>query len=69
MRMVMLILKRVACYASLKMVMGISGKDHTRIYRFTMFYMIEKSRGTQLFKEGKGYICDLTGRELDNIFM
>jgi hypothetical protein len=65
----MLILKRAVGYASLKMVMGISGKDHIRIYKFTMFYMIEKSRGTQLFKEGKGYVCDLTRRELDNIFM
>jgi len=43
MGMVMWILKRATSYALLKMVMGINGKDHARIYRFMMFYKIERN--------------------------
>jgi hypothetical protein len=39
----MLTLKKVAGYASLKLLMGISGKDHTWIYKFIMFYRTKRS--------------------------
>jgi hypothetical protein len=43
MGMVMLILKKATRYASLKMLMGISGKHPARIYNFIMFYKTKRS--------------------------
>jgi len=37
------ILKKVAVYASFKMLMETNGKDSVGIYKSIMFYMIERS--------------------------
>jgi hypothetical protein len=39
-----LILKKAAKYASLRMLMDISGKDLVRIFKSIMFYRIDKLR-------------------------
>jgi hypothetical protein len=48
-----LILKKAAQYASLKMLMGISGKDPTRIYKSIMFYRIEEADGLNKLRNGR----------------
>jgi hypothetical protein len=48
-----LILKKVAKYASLKMLMEISGKDLARIYKSIMFYRIEKAKGPSFLRKGR----------------
>jgi hypothetical protein len=45
-----LILKKATKYASSRMLMDISGKDLTGIFKSIMFNKIEWSQGTQLFK-------------------
>jgi hypothetical protein len=52
MELEILILKKVAKYASFKMLMGISGKDPTRIYKSIMFYKIEEAKGLSFLREG-----------------
>jgi hypothetical protein len=53
-----LILKKVAEYASLKMLMEISGKDPARIYKSIMFYKIKEVKGFNfLRKEGVTYVA------------
>jgi hypothetical protein len=55
-----LILKKVAEYASFKMLMGISGKDLAGIYKFIMFYKIKKIEGLSFLR--KGGVVYLTGQ-------
>jgi hypothetical protein len=46
------ILKKAREYASFKMLMGISGKDPTWIYKSIMFYKIEEIEGLSFLKKG-----------------
>ncbi len=58
MELEILILKKVAEYASLKMLMEISGKDPARIYKSIMFYKIKEVKGFNfLRKEGVTYVA------------
>jgi hypothetical protein len=50
--MEMLILKKAIRYASSKMLMGISGKNHTRIYKSIMFYRTKKVKGLNFLRKG-----------------
>jgi hypothetical protein len=52
MGMGILILKKEVGYASLKMLMGINGKDHTWIYRFIMFCRTKEVEGFNFLKKG-----------------
>jgi len=52
MGMEILILKKVEGYASLKMLMGISGKDPTWIYRSIMFYRTKEAEGLSFLRKG-----------------
>jgi len=45
-----LILKNVEKYASSKMLMHISGKDHARIFKSVMFYKIDEVKGLNFLK-------------------
>jgi hypothetical protein len=45
-------LKKAAEYASFKMLMEISGKDLTGIYRSIMFYWIKEAEGLSFLREG-----------------
>ncbi len=47
-----LILKKAIEYASIKMMMGISGKDPVGIYKSIMFYKIEKVEGLSFLRKG-----------------
>ncbi len=47
-----LILKKVAEYASFRMLMGISGKEHTGIYKSITFYKIKEAEGLNFFRKG-----------------
>jgi len=47
-----LILKKVIEYASLKMLMDISGKDHAWIFKSIMFYKIDEAEGLNFLKNG-----------------
>jgi len=46
------ILKKVTKYASLKMLMDISGKNLTRIYKSIMFYKIKKVESLNFLRNG-----------------
>jgi len=48
-----LILKKETKYASLKMLMKISGKDPAGIYKSIMFYKIKEAEGLNFLKKGK----------------
>jgi len=48
-----LILKKAAEYASLKMLMDINGKDFTGIYKSIMFYKIKEVEGLNFLKNGR----------------
>jgi hypothetical protein len=61
MELEILILKKATKYASFKMLMGISGKDFARIYKFMMFYKIEEVEGLNFLRKGGVYICDQLG--------
>jgi hypothetical protein len=65
MEMEVLILKKATGYASLKMLMDISGKDPIGIYRSIMFYRTKKIEGFNFFNEERGYICDRIESHLD----
>jgi hypothetical protein len=52
MEMEILILKKVAGYASLKMLMDISGNDPVRIYRSIMFYRIKEVDRLDFLRKG-----------------
>jgi hypothetical protein len=52
-------------YASLKMLMGISGKDHARIYRSIMFYGIEEAKGFNFLRKGR--VAYVIGQEVNQI--
>jgi hypothetical protein len=47
-----LILKKAVEYASLKMLMDISGKDHAGIFKSIMFYMLDEVEGLNFLKNG-----------------
>jgi hypothetical protein len=47
-----LILKKVTKYASLKMLMDISGKDHARIFKTIMFYKNDEAEGLSFLRNG-----------------
>ncbi len=47
-----LILKKAIKYASSKMLLDISGKDHARIFKSIMFYMIDDAEGFGFLKNG-----------------
>jgi hypothetical protein len=47
-----LILKKVVKYASLKMLMDISGKDHAGICESIMFYKIDEAEGLNFLRKG-----------------
>jgi hypothetical protein len=53
MEMGILILKKATKYASLNMLMDISGKNLTRIYKSVMFYKIKKVEGLNFLRNGK----------------
>jgi hypothetical protein len=52
MEMGILILKKATKYASLNMLMDISGKNFTRIYKSIMFYKIKKVEGLNFLRDG-----------------
>jgi hypothetical protein len=52
MGMGILILKKASKYASLKMLMDISGKDHTGIFKSIMFYKIDEAEGLNFLRNG-----------------
>jgi len=52
MGMGILILKKASKYASLKMLMDISGKDHAGIFKFIMFYKIDEAEGLNFLRTG-----------------
>jgi hypothetical protein len=52
MEMEILILKKAVGYASLKMLMDISGKDHAGSYRCIMFYKTKKAKGLNFLRKG-----------------
>jgi hypothetical protein len=52
MELEILILKKALEYASFKMLMGISGKDPTRIYKSIMVCKIEKVEGLNFLRKG-----------------
>jgi hypothetical protein len=52
MGMGIMILKKEVGYASLNMLMGISGKDHVKIYRSIMFYRTEETEGLNFLRKG-----------------
>ncbi len=52
MGMEILILKKATWYASLKMLMGISGEDHRGIYRSIMFYRTKEVEGFHFLRKG-----------------
>ncbi len=54
MGMEILILKKAAEYASLKVLMGINGKDHIGTYKSIMFYRIEEAKGLSFFRKREG---------------
>jgi hypothetical protein len=47
-----LILKKVIEYASLKMLMDISGKDHAWIFKSIMSYKIDEVEGLSFLRNG-----------------
>jgi hypothetical protein len=47
-----LILKKATKYASFKMLMDISGKDHTWIFKSIMLYMIDEVEGRSVLRNG-----------------
>jgi hypothetical protein len=47
-----LILKKVAKYASLRMLMDINGKDLVGIFKFIMFYKIDEAEGLSFLRNG-----------------
>ncbi len=53
-------MKKVTKYASFRMLMGISGKGHARIYKSITFYKIKKVEGLNFLRKGGVYICDWT---------
>jgi hypothetical protein len=53
MEMGILILKKATKYASLNMLMDISGKNLTRIYKSVMFYKIKKVEGLNFLRNGR----------------
>jgi hypothetical protein len=53
MEMGILILKKATKYASLNMLMDISGKNLTRIYKSVMFYKIKKVEGFNFLRNGR----------------
>jgi hypothetical protein len=53
MELEILILKKVAEYASFKMLMGINGKNLAWIFKSIMFYKIEKVEGLGFLKNGR----------------
>jgi len=67
MGMEILILKKVAGYASLKMLMGISGKDHVGIYRSIMFYKTKEIEGFNFLRKGR--VTYVTEQEVNWIFL
>jgi hypothetical protein len=60
MELEILILKKATKYASVKMLMGINGKDPARIYKSIMFYKIEKAEGLSFLR--KGGVIYVTGQ-------
>jgi len=55
------ILKKTTKYASPKMLMDISGKDHARIFKSIMFYRIDEVEGLNFFKNGR--VTYVTGQK------
>jgi hypothetical protein len=51
-----LILKKATKYASSNMLMDISGKDHTQIFKSIMFYKMDEAEGLNFLKNG-GVTC------------
>jgi hypothetical protein len=52
MGMEILISKKVAEYALLKMLMEVSGRDLTWIYKYIMFYKIREAKGFNFLRKG-----------------
>jgi hypothetical protein len=48
-----LILKKATNYPSLKMLIDINGKDHTRTFKCIMFYMINEAEGLNFLRNGR----------------
>jgi hypothetical protein len=56
MELEILILKKAVEYASFKMLMEISGKDHVGIYKSIIFYKIEEVEGLNFLRKRGAYM-------------